>query len=214
VSSEIKFLQLKYRSWTNVAEEFTKISYPEIIEPFRVSERHKFELEVIYNTSFVAPNNTYVVFQHKNNQKVYSVYHLNPASMNVKIDFGAQDALHGVNGQYEMKIVGKFANQEKEWNIGSIVIELSTGATVYTEPKRKGPMKGKEIRHIFTPELVYAPIVISLPVAVFLVVLLVLFLYTVCNLKLTCNNWPDTSSGKFYALIFVVLFSLNPTRDC
>lgn len=208
VPGNIKFLQLKYRSWTNIAEEFSTISYPERIEPFKVSEKHKFELEVVYNNSFVTPNNTLIVFQHKDYPKAHSIYHLNPGNMSIRIDFGKEDVLHELNGQYEMKIVGKFANLEKEWTIGSIVVELSTGTTEYIEPKVKGPAQGKELRHTFTPELVYASIYISLPVAVFLVVLLILFLYSIGSLNLKYNNWPSSSTGKICALIFIVYFSL------
>lgn len=202
--SDIKFLQLKYRSWTGIVEDFVKMSYPERIEPFRVTERHKFEVEVVFDPSFAAPNNTFVVFQHKDYHKARSAYHLSPSSMSVRVDFSDKDALRGLNGQYEMKIVGKLANLEKEWNIGSIVVELSTGAAGYVEPKEKGPLQGKELRHTFAPELVYAPIVVSLPVAVLLVVLLLVFLFTTSNLGVPCNNWPKSSSDKLWALIFIV----------
>lgn len=209
LAGDIKFLQLKYRSWTNIIEDFIKVSYPEQIKPFKVTERYKIELELSYDSSSVIPNNTFVVLQHKSFPKVRSVYHMNPANLNIKLNFSDPDALYGLNGEYEMKIVGKSGSLTNEWNVGNIVVELSTGATGYTAPQEVGAIQGKEIRHVFAPELVYAPFIIALPVGIALVVILLVFMCFVSQLHLKCNNWPKDFSGRFCSAVFIVYFVPN-----
>ena len=83
-------------------------------------------------------------------------------------------------------------------------LELQSGATEYDEPQKRGPLKKKEARHTFAPELIYAPPTAAAIVGGILVIFFILFLVHICGIGISFNNWPKTLSGKFHAFIFVV----------
>ena len=209
--SNVNFATLEYQSKVNKLDEFKTIKYPEKIKPFEINENVRLDLKLTYDNPLLAPNNTFLIFQHISIPLARSVYHFNPSSLNMILDFHDPEVLNSLNGDYELKIVAKFPNIEKgtkEWVIGTIKAEMTGGKIEFNNIKHKGSLKQKEIRHNFTPELVYAPITISLPVGGFIVVLLIIFIIKVCCLGVNFNNWPSTFTGGFHAFIFIVLYSI------
>lgn len=203
-----KFSSIKYREWTTVAKEFNDVLYPSQMKPLKLTESHKLEIEILYDASSVIPNNTYLLLSLINQPKVHSAHHFDPVTKKININFGKQETFNGPNGKYQVKIIAKSSNDKNsitEWDIGSIDVDLSTGGSQFYEKQRKGPLKGKEIKHIFAPELVYAPSLISIPVGGLIIVVLLIFLVKVFCLGIKFNNLPESGLGKLYAFIFIVL---------
>lgn len=202
---EARFLQLNYKVWTSVPESYSKIAYPEKIKPFKVTGRHKLEVELLFANPLTAPNNTFLVLQSKVFSKARLVYHLDPETKKVLVNLEDKNV---VNGEYELKVVAKMEGTA-EWLIGDIMLDLSSGSSGFTPAQTKGPLKGKEIIHVFAPELVYAPLMVSAPVSALLVAMLLVFLTCILKLGINCNNWPETAYGKLHAVIFIVKAALT-----
>eukprot|EP00826_Nyctotherus_ovalis_P034165 TRINITY_DN2805_c0_g2_i1.p1 TRINITY_DN2805_c0_g2~~TRINITY_DN2805_c0_g2_i1.p1 ORF type:complete len:273 (-),score=53.57 TRINITY_DN2805_c0_g2_i1:164-982(-) len=205
LKKESKFLQLNYKLWTSAPESYSKIAYPEKIKPFKVTERHKLEVELLFANPHTAPNNTFLVLQSKVFSKARLVHHLDPETKKVLVNF---EKINIVNGEFELKVIAKSENVA-EWLIGDIMLDLSSESSEFTPAQIKGPLKGKEIMHVFAPELVYAPIIVSAPISVLLVVMLFAFLTCIFKLSINCNNWPEIVYGKFHAVIFIVRTDLT-----
>jgi len=175
----------------------------------KVNEKNKLEFNIEFNTKDSAyTNNTYLIIQHKLIPHGRSVLHFDTAKKIAQIDFSNADLIHNLNGEYELiiKTESKGIPQGSiEWNIGNLLVELSSGATDLAVPHIKGPLKGKEARHTFAPELHYAPSFISIPVAAIVVVLFIIFAMSALNLKIDLNNWPETFYGQIHAILFVAV---------
>eukprot|EP01022_Parablepharisma_sp_SALTPOND_P033221 TRINITY_DN88315_c1_g1_i1.p2 TRINITY_DN88315_c1_g1~~TRINITY_DN88315_c1_g1_i1.p2 ORF type:complete len:287 (-),score=18.93 TRINITY_DN88315_c1_g1_i1:2794-3654(-) len=177
------------------------------MQTLKVNDQSKVDFQLEYSEAGVIPNNTYLVLQHKTQPMARFVVHLDPITRQATIDFSNPDVIHNLNGEYEIKVRAvpqSIQSGSHEWHVGNIVVELSAGATEYLPPQMKGSIKGKEARHVFAPELTYAPAVISFPVGGLLLALLVVFVYFVRKLGIRYNNWPVTFSGRFHALLFIV----------
>ena len=83
-------------------------------------------------------------------------------------------------------------------------MELPGGSKDIQEQAHNGPRQDKVIRHVFAPELVYAPPFVAVPVGAVLCLLFVGYLIATLRLKVQLNNTPKSFSGRVHATLFVV----------
>ncbi len=210
LSYSASFSSLQYRLGAKASDpEYKKLAFPNTMETLKiVSSAVRAEFRLEFDVAGVAPNNTYLLLQHKTHPSVSATVHFDPARRHTVLDFSNTEFIKNMNGEYKVSLISEgagLAAKSLVWDLGSILVDLPSGTTDYVEPVTRGPLKFKEIRHIFAPELVYAPGVVAYAVAGFIVVLLLVFFFSICGLKTGMSNVPASFSGKLYAAVFVIL---------
>jgi hypothetical protein len=215
---------LKFRLQAGASENFEELHYPQKLEHLKAGPQSKLDLRLVFNVS-ASPSNAYVVLQHGQRPSVQTVVHFDLLKGQAWVNFTHPELFQHLNGDYNLTLFAEFPtaavpvlrwliSSRSRRDLGILKVELLGGTQELAElPSQAGSRQDKEIRHVFAPELVYAPPFVAVPVGGLLCVLFVGYLIDTLALQVKLNNFPTSISGQIHACLFVVIFSDATVAD-